>query len=657
LKRRVFRRLVTVEEASRRLMEAFKPKPLGVERVPLEKALGRVLAGDVFSPLNVPPFDRAAMDGYAVKAEDTFGAGEGNPVRLTLTGRVEAGEAPKTAVGKREAVEVATGAPLPPGADAVIPIEYTSLEGGIVKAYRAVHPGENVASAGSDLTVGEHSLRGGSLLTPREIGVLAALGIAEASCYVKPKVYVASTGRELEEPGSPLTYGKIYDVNSYSLMAAIAEAGCRPVSLGIIPDDAEKLEEKILEGVKKGDMLLISGGTSAGAGDLLYRVAESLGEILFHGVAIRPGKPTLAAKVEGKPVLGLPGYPTSALMVFHKLFSPILRAMAGLPPEAFESMVEAKTGEKMFSAQGRRDFTPVHLVEAEGGLLAFQVEGGSGAITSLADADGFLEIPENQTILDAGEPVKVRLFSIKLMIPHLVVAGSPCLGLEALLKLLKRKKPWINFKTVATLPMGELSALKRGLADLASLHLYDLEEKQYNIPFIKRYGLEGKTALYRGYLRKVGFLLPKGNPKGFRGIEDLLRPDITFVNLSRKFGVRNLLDMQLEKLAGEKGLKPEELALKIKGYSWEARSPQAVVSIILHGKADVGLGAEAVAGLHGLGFIPLAVENCDFAVRLDRVEKPAVKAFLEILSSEELKEALKKVRGLQPTPQTGERVC
>ncbi|RLI15017.1 MAG: molybdopterin biosynthesis protein, partial [Candidatus Hecatellales archaeon] len=532
-----------------------------------------------------------------------------------------------------------------------------SLKGGAVEVYRAVHPGENVALAGSDLTVGEHSLRGGILLTSREIGVLAALGIAEAPCYVKPKVYVASTGGELTEPGSPLAYGKIYDINSYSLMAAVSETGCQPVSLGVIPDDAEKLKGKILEGVEKGDVLLVSGGTSAGAGDLLYRVAESLGEILFHGVSIKPGKPTLAAKVEGKPVLGLPGYPTSALMVFHKLFSPILRAMAGLPPEAVEGLVEARTGEKMFSAQGRREFIPVHLVEAEGGLLAFQVEGGSGAITSLADADGFLEVPENRTILEAGEPVKVRLFSVKLSAPHMVVAGSPCPGLEVLLKLLKGKHPWINFKMVASSSTGGLAALKRGLADLAGIHLYDLEEKQYNLPFIKRYGLEGKAALYRGYLRRVGFILPKGNPKGFSGIKDLLKPGVTFVNLSRNFEARTLLDIHLEKLASEKGLKPEELALKIGGYSWEARSPQAVVSIILHGKADVGLGVEAAAELHGLDFIPLAVENYDFAVRLDRAEKPAVKAFLETLSSEEFKESLKKVHGLQPTPQTGERIC
>jgi putative molybdopterin biosynthesis protein len=238
----------------------------------------------------------------------------------------------------------------------------------------------------------------------------------------------------------------------------------------------------------------------------------------------------------------------------------------------------------------------------------------------------------------------------------MIIAGSPCPGLEVLLKLLRGKQPWISFKTVASPSSGGLAALKRGLADLAGIHLYDLEKKQYNLPFIKRYGLEEEAALYRGYLRRVGFLLPKGNPKGFRGIEDLLKPDVTFVNLSRNFEARTLLDIHLKKLAGERGLKPGELALKIKGYSWEARSPQAVVSILLHGKADVGLGVEAVAELHGLGFIPLATENYDFAVRLDRAEKPAVKAFLEVLSSEEFKEALKKVRGLQPTLQTGERI-
>ena len=658
MKRKVFRELVTLEEAFQKIMETFKPRPLDMEKVPLTEALGRVLAEDVYSPLDVPSFDRATMDGYAVRAQDTYGADEENPVRLTLIGRVEAGEAPSFTVREREAGEVATGAPLPHGADAVVPVEYTSLKGEIIKAYRAVHPGENVASAGSDLMAGELALWRGSLLTPREIGVLAAIGMAEVPCYVKPKVYVASTGGELTEPGKPLIHGKIYNINSYSLMAAVAETGCQPIHFGIIPDEAEKLKEKIQEGIGQGDLFMVSGGTSAGAGDLLYRVVESLGEILFHGVAVRPGKPTLAAKIEGKPFFGLPGYPASALMVFHRLFSPFLRAMAGLPLEAEESWVKARAGEKIFSAQGRRDLIPVHVVEAqEKGYTVFPLEGGSGAITSLADADGFLEIHENKTLLEEGEPVKVRLFGIKLKPAHLTIIGSHCLGLETLLRLLREEKPDTSFKVVSTGSMGGLAALRRGLADLAGIHLLDPETGQYNISFIKRYGLEGKTALFRGYLRRQGFLLLKENPKGFKGIEDLLRPDVKFINRNRGSGTRMLLDFYLAKLAEERSLKLEDLAEKIKGYSWEVKSHSAMAMAILQGRADVGLGVESAASLYGLEFIPLATEQYDFAVKLDRLEKPAVKAFLQTLSSERFKEILKvEVKGLLPTPETGRRI-
>lgn len=649
MNRKIFRRLITLEEALNIMVKAFNPKPLGVEMVPLQEAAGRVLAEDVYAPIAVPPFDRAAMDGYAVRAEDTYGAEEQKPVSLKVIGRIEAGEEASRAVGRGEALEIATGAPIPPGADAVIPVELTSQRGNLIEAYHPVRSGENIAYAGSDLAAGELALRRGSLLTPREIGVLASLGLKEAPCYRRPKVCVASTGRELLPPGETLPPGKIYDVNSYTVSAAVEEQACQPILLGVIPDEEEDLRRKLSEGLSLGDLLVISGGTSAGAGDLLYRVLGEMGEILFHGVSVKPGKPSLAAKVRGKPVLGLPGYPASALMVFHKLFSPILRGFAGLAPESPESFVEARVGEKIFSAQGRLDLIPVHLVNTGEGLTAFPVEGGSGAISTLSDAEGFLEVPESKTFLEPGENVKVKLFSVRLEAPDLVIAGSPSPEVEVLLKVFRQNYFRFKVKFVSTTLVGGLTALRRGLADAASLQAHPQSQLD-----LQKYGLKGGVAVFKGYLRRVGFLLPKGNPKNFKGLKDLLRGDLSFLNLRRGFGEREHLDLELGKLAQEMNLSLQDLTLKFKGL--EASSPWIVVSSLLNGRVDIGLGVESLAKLHGLDFAPLTMERCDLAVRIDRLEKPAVQALLSVLSSEEFKIRLERLGGVEAPPGMGRRI-
>ncbi|RLI29967.1 MAG: molybdopterin biosynthesis protein, partial [Candidatus Hecatellales archaeon] len=476
--------------------------------------------------------------------------------------------------------------------------------------------------------------------------------------YVKPKVVIYSTGEELEEPGVPLKPGKIYDVNRFSLSAAVEEAGCQPSPRSILPDDYGKLKEAILEGVKEADVVLVSGGTSAGAGDLLYRVLEELsGGLLFHGVAVKPGKPTAAALIEGKPVFALPGYPSSALMVFLRLVKPVLRFLAGLPPFEEEELVEARVGEKIFSVQGRLEFLPVHLVSGREGLTVFPAKLAPGAVSALASADGFIEIGEEKAFLEEGEKVKVRLFSRRLMLPDLTIIGSHCLGLELLLKLLREKHPEFTVKTVWVGSSAGLSALRRGEADLAGIHLLDEKTGQYNLPFIEEFGLKGRVALFSGYLRRQGFMVASGNPKGFKGLEDLLRPDIKMINRNPGSGTRILLDFHLKRLAESQGLTLEELTVKIEGYEVEARSHSAVAAAIAQGKADVGLGIETAASLYGLDFIPLAMEHYDFAVNLESLEKPAVKAFLSLLSSKEFKEALTgKVKGLIPTESTGKQV-
>ncbi|MCJ7783161.1 MAG: molybdopterin-binding protein, partial [Desulfobacterales bacterium] len=355
---KVFRELLSVMEAKRLLTEHFVPQPVGVETLPVESCFGRVLSSDIEAAIDVPPFDRASMDGFAVHAEDTFGAEEDQPISLKLIGRIGAGENPSISIENGEAAEISTGAPIPKGANAVVMVEYTWQNNESVRVYRAVSPGENIMAAGSDIMAGELILRKGDFLTPRETGVLSALGVTAVQVFRKPSVAVISTGNEVISPGAVLEYGKIYDINSRSIADSVSECEGVPFFLGIVGDEKAAIRLKIEEGLRRSDVVILSGGTSAGVGDLLYRIIDEIGKpgILVHGVSVKPGKPLIIAVVNGKPLFGLPGYPTSALMMFTIFVQSILREMAGLKAEAEKRVLEARTAERMDSSFGRYEY-------------------------------------------------------------------------------------------------------------------------------------------------------------------------------------------------------------------------------------------------------------------------------------------------------------
>ncbi len=648
--RKIFRELVSVEEAKKRIFSKIEIKR-GVEEVPLIDAYGRILAEDCYSSVDVPPFDRATMDGYAVKAEDTFGADEDNPVALKVVGKVEAGEVPSIEVKRGTTVEISTGAVIPKGANAVVMVEYTSRENDVVYIYKPVPPGANVMSAGSDIMAGELLVRKGTMLTAREIGVLASAGFKSVKVIKKPVVAVISTGNELISPGEKLDFGKIYDVNAYTISSGIIENGGIPIFLGIARDNAEEIRNKIAEGLKIADMVIISGGTSAGIGDMIYKILEEFGDVIVHGIAVKPGKPTVIAVADGKPIFGLPGYPTSALMIFEILVAPLIRRMSGIPEEG-RRVVKAKVPMKVFSAMGRREFLPVNLVEGKEGLIAYPFTEYSGAISTLAEADGFIEIPENKVFLEEGETVEVKLFG-DIKPADLMIIGSHCVGIDVLLEIMQRRKQ-VQAKVINVGSTGGILAVKRGEADIAGTHLLDEETGEYNVPYLVRYGLSGEAVLVKGYIREQGFIVAKGNPKGIEGFEDLLRDDVTFINRNPGSGTRILLDMNLRKIAEEKGISFDELKRKIKGYDVEAKSHTAVAVAVLTGKADVGLGIRTVAERYGLDFIPVRPEEYDFVIRKERLEKESVKLFLEVLKSEEFRRELeKRLPGIRVTERTG----
>jgi putative molybdopterin biosynthesis protein len=404
--------LIAFEEAKRILQQRFSVKPIGTEYVPLSLACERVLVRDILAHIDVPHFNRATVDGYAVKAKDTFGADETSPITLKISSRVNVGESPNTIVEDGSAAEIATGAPIPRGADAIIMFEHTIRKDADIILYRPVSRGENVMKTGSDIRKGDLILKKGQVLSSLEIGVLAALGLAKVEVYKHPKVAIISTGSEIVEPGKSLLSGKVYDINAYTLNAAVLECGGRPLNLGVVPDEADQLKETIKKALGFADIVITSGGVSAGPRDIIPKILDSLGDpgVIVSGIAVKPGKPTTIAMVNRKLIFSLPGHPTSSLLMFYILVRPIINRMAGKTEEMLP-FIEAVAGEKMFSEKGRRTFIMVKLSQDKPGrTFASPISTGlSGAITTLTKADGFIDISENQQFINAGEDVKVYL--------------------------------------------------------------------------------------------------------------------------------------------------------------------------------------------------------------------------------------------------------
>ena len=412
----MFRKLVSFHEAKQILKRSFSPKSVGVEEIFLSKAHNRILAKDIQSPIDVPPFDRSTVDGYAVKAADTFGADEDHPITLKLCGQVTIGAPPSVVVKKDTTVETVTGAPLPKGADAVVMLEYVIRRENSVSMHRPVSKGENVMKAGSDIERGENVLKKRQTLSSREIGVLAALGLTQVEVHKRPKVAILSTGEEIIEPGKLLPPGKIYDINAHTLSAAVLECGGEPINLGIIPDNMNKLKMALKKALDLADVVVTSGGVSVGPKDIVHKVLNTLGEpgVIVCGIAVKPGKPTTIAMINEKLVFSLPGHPTASLLMFYLIVRPILIQMTGKHEKA-PLTLKATAATKMFPARGRRTFVMVSLAYNKSGkLLASPVPLGlSGAITTLAKADGFVEIEEKKQFIDAGEEVTVCLFKPK----------------------------------------------------------------------------------------------------------------------------------------------------------------------------------------------------------------------------------------------------
>jgi molybdopterin molybdotransferase/putative molybdopterin biosynthesis protein len=633
-----FLEVVPPEEARRRFENHLDLSPLDAEGVPLGAALTRVLARDVVAAVDAPPFDRSNVDGFALRAADIVGASDGGPKLLQLNAEVIAcGHVPTFEVAPGTATAIATGGVIPRGADCVVMIEQTELidEGApTIEVRRAAAPGQFISYAGSDIARGETLLRRGARIGSREIGMLAASGLAEVEVVRRPKVAVLSTGDELVPPGEPLRAASVYDSNGAIIAGAITEAGGEPVVFGAFPDDATALEKAVRRALSDTDMVVLSGGTSKGAGDLSHAIVAKLGKpgILVHGVALKPGKPLCLGVVGDKPIVVLPGFPTSAIFTFHAFAAPVIRAFAGLPPEAAQTLT-AHVPVRVASELGRKEFVLVSLIQSDEGMVAFPTGKSSGSVTSFSQADGFVEIEALASALDAGTEAQVTLIGSAAQAPDLIIMGSHDVALDVVVGALAERG--FSARVLAVGSLGGVAAASRGECDIAPVHLIDPKSGEYNV-HLAGSGL----MLVRGWQRQQGILFRPGDQR-FEGrdAQDALKALLAdtsalMVNRNAGSGTRVLVDQLLA------GKRPP-------GYANQPKSHNAVAAAIAQNRADWGLAIAPVAKMYGLGFLPVAPEHYDFLLVEKRKDRPAVQAFLAALKDETTRARIAAL-GMQP---------
>ena len=635
-----FLQVLDRDEAELRFRAALDLTPRGTQTVPLDEALGRVLACDVLAQVDVPSFDRSNVDGFAVVAEDTFGATEEVPRWIDLgPEEIHTGIVPKTTIGRGTAAPIATGGMVPRGADAIVMVEHAEVCGSKLRVARAVTAGSGITFSGTDITSGETVLRRGHPLTSRDTGVLAAIGVATVDVWRKPVVAILSTGDEIIRPGEPMQPSKVYDSNSQVLADAVRELGGDARRLGIAKDDIDALRERLHSALEFADVVLLSGGTSKGAGDVSYRVVAELQDpgVIAHGVALKPGKPICLAATGGRPVAVLPGFPTSAIFTFHEFLAPVIRSLAGRGLEERE-VVPAKLAVRVNSEIGRTEYLLVGLVEAPDdgaspSLAAFPMGQGSGSVTTFSRADGFATIDRHEEIVEAGTIIQVQLLGRDLHLADLVVIGSHCIALDYLLGVLQQQG--IRSKFLAVGSTAGLEAAKRCQCDAAGIHLLDARTNEYNRPF-----LTPELELIPGYGRLQGVVFRRGDTR-FEGrtaqeaIANALRdPECVMINRNPGSGTRVLID----RLLG--GARP-------RGYAVQPRNHNAVAAAVAQSRADWGMTLDMIAHSRGLGFLPFQHEKYDFVMPRSRAKRPGAIALRDLLCQQSIREALLRM-GMQP---------
>lgn len=639
--RNIYLKMKTLNEARKILIERFSARGrLPAETVSVTDAVGRVLAEPVVARLSSPGFHSAAMDGVAVKAEITFGASETRPKQLT--------------VGK-EAFLLNTGQSMPQNTDAVIMIENVNvLDESRIQIEAPAFPWQNVRKMGEDIVATELLFPQNHVITPYCIGALISGGIFRVPVRKKPNVLIIPTGSELVDWQNlnlnDLKPGQIIESNSFVLGKLVESIGGNFRRYEMLMDDPQKIKKAIIDAEKNDfDLVLIIGGSSAGSEDYAKRVIADLGEVFVHGVTIMPGKPVIIGQVNDKPVYGIPGYPVSAIIAFEQFVRPLICMMLG-QPEKEQPAVQVEPVRKITSKLGVEEFLRVKLGKVGDRIVATPLPRGAGCITSITEADGIIRIPNHIEGINDQELVKAELLRPLDSINNtIVVVGSHDNTLDILADQLRNRHSNLTLSSSHVGSLGGLMAIKKGVCHLAGSHLLDTEDGSYNTSYIKRFlpdlNAKGQIRLVHLVFRDQGLIVPRGNPRGIRGVEDLSRSDIRFINRQAGSGTRILLDFHLKQLA----INPEA----INGYENEEFTHMSVAVAVLSNTADIGLGIYAAAKALNLDFIPMVTEQYDLVIPQKYFETPNIQILLETIKSREFKKRVEALGGYH-TEKTGE---
>ncbi len=633
---------IPLDEARRRFEQALQQAGLdgvlGTETLPLDdRAVGRVLAEPVWARISSPHYHAAAMDGFALRAEATFGAQPLSPVTLRYGEEVQ---------------YVDTGDPVPAWANAVVPIEQAEplnasgeVETGrprqpyAIRLRQAARPWQHIRPLGEDIVATSLVLPAGRVLRPVDLGAIAACGHTEVVVARRPKVAILPTGTELVPIGTDPKPGDILEFNSVVLAAQVRQWGGEPTRFPISVDDFDLIRSRVAEAARGHDLVLINAGSSAGSEDFSARVVESLGDLLVHGIAVRPGHPVILGmlRVEGRavPVIGVPGYPASAALTGEMFIEPLLARWLGRLPHRPPTL-KAHLTRKLASPAGDDDYVRVAVGKVGDRWLAAPLARGAGVLTSLVRADGIVVVPRGLQGYDAGSEVEVRLYRPPQELESTIFAvGSHDVILDLLAQFLSAHERRLASAHVGSL--GGLVALRRGEAHLAGSHLLDPETGEYNLAYIRRYLPGVPVRVVQLVERQQGLMVLPGNPKGIRSLEDLTRPEVTFVNRQRGAGTRVLLDYHLQRL----GIAPSQ----VRGYAQEEFTHLSVAAAIATGRADCGLGIPAAAQALGLDFVPLFWERYDLVVPREHAESDLLQPLWDVLAQDAFRQAVMRLPG------------